>query len=148
MSYLYRSESMEYVSITMTNEVSYSTLQSLGYFSKLHIVDLNANNKETQSKQQIAYKKRLADCLYWEKKLANFREEMAKHNIVLPPDDIKTNEIQSPDLLDELQSFLDPLEKELVLSSAFQKDNNKQINEIIEKKHVLLVTQHVHIQGK
>ena len=97
------------------------------------------------SKQHLNYKKRLQDCLYWEKKFTSFREEMKRRAVIVPPDDTQPQEIKSADLMDDIAAFLDPIEKELVLSAGFQKDNQRQISELIERSHVLKVCQTVRV---
>ncbi len=148
MSELLRSENMTYVSLTMTNDSAHSTINELGKFSQLHIVDLNGGGKDAPSKQYQTYKKRLADCVYWEKKLQYFRDEMSRRGVLIPGDDILTpTEIPSADVVEDVQNFLDPIEQDLVLSATFQKENNRQKSEILEKQQVYQVCRSVHIQG-
>ena len=97
------------------------------------------------SKQHLQYKKRLQDILYWEKKFTSFREEMKRRDVIMPAEDQPPQEIKSADLMEDIQSFLDPIEKELVLSAGFQKDNQRQISELIERQHVLRVCQNVRV---
>ena len=70
---------------------------------------------------------------------------MKRRGVILPAEDQPAQEIKSADLMDDIQAFLDPIEKELVLSAGFQKDNQRQISELIERGHVLRVTQTVRV---
>ena len=143
---MFRSEDMSYVSVTVTNDAAHETLNEIGKFGRFHFVDLAAQSATAApSKQHLAYKKRLQDILYWEKKFTSFREEMKRRDVILPPEDTPPQEIKSADLMDDIQAFLDPIEKELVLSAGFQKDNQRQISELIERQHVLRVVQTVRI---
>lgn len=147
MGDLLRSETMTYVSLTMTNDSAHSTINALGKFSYLHIVDLNAGGKEAPSKQYQTYKKRLADCVFWEKKLQYFRDEMGRRGVFVPGDDLYTpNEFKTADVVEDVQQFLDPIEQELVVSATFQKDNNRQRCELIERTHIFQICRSVHIQ--
>ena len=97
------------------------------------------------SRGHLTYKKRLQDCQYWEKKFSSFREEMKRREVLLPPDDTAAQEMKSQDVLEDIQQFLDPVERELVLSAGFQKDNQRQISELIERQHVLRACQNVRV---
>ena len=97
------------------------------------------------SRGHLTYKKRLQDCQYWEKKFVSFREEMKRREVLLPPDDTTAQEIKSQDVLEDIQQFIDPVERELVLSAGFQKDNQRQISELMERQHVLRVCQNVRV---
>jgi V-type H+-transporting ATPase subunit a len=146
---LLRSEDMSYVSITMTNDAAHRTITSIGDFGKFHFVDLsNAGKGENHapSRQHVFYKKRLADCNYWEKKFVSFREEMQRRHVTVPfhdPDD--REEIKCADIIEEISNFLDPIERELVLNAGFQKENQRQISDIIERMHVMRVCKDIRI---
>jgi len=143
---MFRSEDMSYVSVTVTNDAAHETLHEIGKFGRFHFVDLTANSSSAApSKQHLVYKKRLQDCQYWEKKLTSFREEMRRRGVDVPLDDTEKTEIKSADLMDDIQQFLDPIERELVLSAGFAKDNQRQISELIERQHVLRVCESVRV---
>jgi hypothetical protein len=70
---LFRSQDMRYVSITMTNDSAHATVRELGHAGCVHVVDLAAAESAgaAPSRELLHYKKRLADCQYWERKLCS-----------------------------------------------------------------------------
>ena len=80
---LFRSGDMKYLSITMTNESSHSTIRELGRLGKFHPIDLSlGESKAGPSKQLTHYKKRVQDCVFWEKKLEFFKQQMINNGWV------------------------------------------------------------------
>jgi len=145
MSFLFRSEDMTYVSITMTNESSYETIKQIGVLGKLHIVDLAAS-KDAPSKQHVAYKKRMADCLYWEKRLTQFEEEIRNKDIPLSCNE--PTEVVGGDVLESIAAYLDPIEKDYTMSSQFLKECRSERAMNVEKQHVLNVMQTLELQSE
>lgn len=135
---MFRSQDMQYVHITMTNESAHNTVRELGLFGKLHIVDLSAG-KEIPSKQHFAYKKRVADCLYWEKRLSNLEEEINRQNIPLPlrDDELRRDNGRVGDAIDTVQQYLDPIEREYTLGVNVLREARAQRAALVERRYVL-----------
>ncbi len=74
-----RSRPMQYITVTIPNELVTPTMRAIGDFGLLHIVDLT--DQQHMSKQQFAYKKRLGDIVDGEKKLTGFAEQMTTRGI-------------------------------------------------------------------
>lgn len=112
---------------------------------------LNATTKEAPTRQLQSYKKRLADATFYQKKLSQFADEVARRHIAMPPshhDLSLTTPIKSADIIRDCDAFLEPIERELVLSENFSRDNKRQMNEIIERIHVLTVCASISIQSE
>jgi V-type H+-transporting ATPase subunit a len=143
MGGLYRSQEMKYLTITMNNEAAQDTIRELGELGKLHIVDLSS--KEAPSKQHLHYKKRVLECGTWERKLKSLEEEMKTRGIRVP--DASSGDTRNDDELAALQRYLDPIERELLQSTNFQKRNQQLMSEAEERLHVLNVCQHLELKG-
>src|SRR5688500_17281127 len=91
------------------------------------------------SKEHTHYKKRLADCQYWERKLGALEEELAKFNI--PNEGAKTNvdyvpqEIATADILVSTAQLVEPIERDLNIGVNFLRENRRIIAQQTERKH-------------
>jgi len=85
----------------------------------------------------LACKKRLIDLNSWERKLELLQVSMQQYKVeipALPPSrDIKLNS----DVIDKIQSQIDPLIEELKVHDGVIQVSLREINELIEKQTVL-----------
>jgi len=152
MSGLLRSEDMNYVRILMSDDNAYDTVREIGKFGKLHVVDLSADpaNAAAAAAAAVAthsessftfYKKRIAACQYWERKLLSFHEAFEQYRVNLPdaldPLAVHVDELRVADVVEECRLFLEPLEAAVSKNVAFRKQHKQQMNEYMEYLFVL-----------
>ena len=128
-----RSEEMQYVTITIPNELVTETVNALGDFGMLHIVDLSTSNE--MSKHQFAYKKRTTEVADLEKKLKGFEDQMVKRGIPIAIEDFETPlgafaEVayqRNPDVVLGAADFAAEYEVQLTSNLAFERSVQTEI---------------------
>ena len=146
---LYRSRSMKYVAITITNESTYNTIQHIGRFELFHVVDLNdvASTTQQPNKNILLYKKKLNDIITQEKLIQSIYQQINQFNVKLNTS-CSVNELPTTgiDVHDYVVSQIQPLQAELTLSVHFQQEVLQSINKLIEQKAVINVLQNVDLR--
>lgn len=137
MSGLYRSEDMQYVRLLMTDDAAYPTIRELGNFGKLHVVDLTATRGEGQSELHTFYKKRVAACQFWERKLLSFRELFGQFAVVSPGYGVTAVDHVYADVLEALNDFIEPQEEQITKNIVFKRQQATQVAELNERLTVL-----------
>jgi len=150
---LFRSEDMKYVAITMTTEAAHATVRQIGQMNKMHVIDLGATEGQAPSKEHTHYKKRLADCQYWERKLNGLADELKKFDIPNEGDltvnpDYVPQPIQSADVVDSVQQVVEPIERELNASVNFLRENRRLIAQATERRHTLQLCKDLDLAGQ
>lgn len=138
MAYLLRSQDMAYVKITMVNEAATAVVMEMGKFGKLHLTDLSERDHPTP--QFVNFKKRVAQCVFWEKKLQAFRDVTERYNVPIPkgqPLEVK----HTGDKLVQIQDFLEPLEKELTMNIQYVEQTT---TDMLRKREFLQVLRVFH----
>lgn len=147
MDHLFRSEDMKYIGITMTNDSAHATVRELGKVGKLHLVDLSGSDRgHAGSKQHNSYKKRLQDCLLWEKKLHTLQHELISFGVGLYDGPLLP--VPSADIIATVQSVIEPLENELNSSINFLKENRRLMAQQVERRHTLTLCQDLDLPGQ
>ena len=95
---LFRSESMRAIRLTITSDAAHHTIREIGKVGAFHLVDLNGEDA-VATETFVFYKKRVAACSYWEKKLENLEKAMSDHDVAPPPVVIETEEYTGGDLI-------------------------------------------------
>lgn len=108
---LFRSEDMTYVRLLMTREAAPSMIRALGKAGFFHFVDLTDDEHPTET--YLQNKQRVVNCLYWERKLASFKDLMTEVGVPVPPLDTKPREIRCSDVLEDAQQFCEEKLSEL-----------------------------------
>lgn len=87
------------------------------------------------------YKKRVAGCQFWERKLQSFRETFAQYRIAVPdilnPHEVVVDDIRSADVVEDCRTYLEPIESALTKNVVFRREHKKLINEYLEYQYVL-----------
>lgn len=152
MSGLFRSEDMTYVRIIMNDDSAYDTVRELGKFKNLHVIDLSTEATAaahaggavvaaSADSSYTYYKKRVAACQFWERKLGSFRETLAQYRVPLPdvldPRAVQVDDIRSADVVEDCRLYIEPVEQALTKNVIFRKEHKKLINEYLEYLQVL-----------
>jgi len=149
---LFRSEDMKYVAITMTTEAAHATVRDIGVMNKLHVIDLGASEGQAPSKEHQHYKRRLADCQFWDRKLTALQDELEKFDIPnegsISNIDYVPQPIVSADILVTVQQMVEPLERELNSSVNFLKENRRLIATATERRHTLQLCKDLDLAGQ
>jgi len=131
---LYRSQDMTYVRITMSVDAAQQTIYELGTHGKFHVVDLAP--KDVPTKQYLFYKKKVQDCIYLSNKLKLMEDAMRRYNVPLHEEFFEPTRANF-DVLEQFNTFIYPIERELSLNESFYLDNKRQMAELTERKIVL-----------
>ena len=145
-------------------ETAYDTINAVAKTGSLHLVDLapqlhassagtvqaavEADMQHTPAflaaqEQYKAYKKRLADCVLWERQLQRYvllrqsYPSIPKLPIIDGGDVIHEVEIRSADLLESLESEFNPFEAQLVFNASFQKEGIQTLETLRERRWVV-----------
>jgi len=149
---MFRSEDMKHVAITMTNDAAHATVKEIGRFAKMHVVDLGAAEGHAPLKEHTFYKKRMADCQYWERRLASLTEELERFNIynegARANIDYVPEEIDTSDIIATVAQSIEPLEAELNSSINFIKENRRIISSQIERRYTLQLCKDLDLAGQ
>jgi len=152
MSGLFRSEDMTYVRLIMNDESAYDTVRELGKFKKLHILDLSAEGTaaagaapapvvSSAESSYTYYKKRVAVCQFWERKLLAFRDAFAQYHVKLPDaldtGSVRVEDVRCADVIEDCRAWLEPLESSLAKNVLFRRQHKQLINGYIEYLNVL-----------
>lgn len=160
MSSLFRSETMSYVRVLMSEEASIETLTAVGKFGSMQIIDLSMrsnqfyhqSNSQSINQQHSAInerrqrlKKRAVSCLAYEKRLQSLKDIFVQFDVELPDlididDELINRSINEPssiDSLDEAEKFLDPLESAVSSDILFKRHQTAAMNEMRERMQVI-----------
>jgi V-type H+-transporting ATPase subunit a len=137
---LFRSEPMQYVRLTITQDAAVETMRELGKMGKFHLVDLNEHSA-LQTESFLFYKKRVVQCNYWERKLQRFEEVMIQNELEVPPIHFAEGfQVDTQgDLLSVVKAYVDPIENELNRNLEYKAAETKKMNELYERAVVLEV---------
>ena len=118
----------------------------IGHAGCLHVVDLGDKMQPTKD-AQVA-KKRMQDCVYWERKLEHFEEQMKEFKVALPRIEGTDMRLAVGNVLEEIEKEIDPVEEELVMHVTFQRDQKQTICALVEQLHVLHIAREQHWQDR
>lgn len=138
-----RSSEMQYVTITIPNELVNETLRVLGNFGYQQVEDQSTNQ---QISIQLAYKKRQTQVGEQEKTLQNFEEQMIKYNVNIPMQDLEadidTNGLSiqryNPDIVISATDFVNEIDQQLQINVNFAKNIQTEISRRIEMRQTFL----------
>jgi len=136
MAYLFRSEDMQYVSITMQRDKAEYVTRRIGELGLIHVVNL-ADEASLKSDYMRDYKKRIVVATQNEKRLDEFEKLMGEYNISLPiydPQEVKIMRGCNA----EFDTTWRPIEKELKINMESAKTLQKKISELQEERYVLV----------
>jgi len=136
MAGIFRSESMQFVRLTMHNEIAADTVRALGRLAKFHIVDMNGE-VPNPTDAFVHYKKRVVALGQWEKRLTQFEDEMRQYGIELPDIEAVDPNVQNEDVVEGVQAFVEPIEAELQRNIDFNERETSAMNELKERMWVL-----------
>ena len=142
MSSLYRSQTMSYVRLLLTEDSAVVTIRALGSWGHLHIVDLNAANAAAALSERVGrLKKRIALCQYWEKRLQSLRDLMPEYGVEpLLEDEVSVSaavEAAAGDVLEAVSGAVEPLEASLSKNIVFRREQTLAVSSMTEQLHVL-----------
>jgi len=138
MSGLFRSESMVYARLVMSEEVAYATIKEMGEFGRAHIVDLAQRHHAAAPSDRLQlYKKRVAQAVFYERKLDHFRTLFRSHNVPPPSIDVAPLPVEAGDVLEEVRLAIEPIESSLTRNILYARDQRQQLNALIEQQLVL-----------
>lgn len=141
MSGLFRSESMVYARLVLSEEAAYDTVKQLGRFGKVHIVDLSLRSSLTGPSDRTShFKKRVAACVYYEHKLAHFTTLFTQYGVGIPSIDIAPQPMPNGDCIDTTRSMIDPIESTLTRNILYARDQRDMLNTLLERLYVLQVS--------
>lgn len=135
---LFRSLDMQYVRLTIANDAAHDTMHQLGALGKFHLQDLNASSTQ-QSESFMYYKKRVVQCVQWERKFKRFEEEMEKNEVEAPLADVATVEYEFADVLTAIKGYVEPIESDLGRNLEYKVQETRKMNELFERSVVLEV---------
>lgn len=138
MTNLFRSETMTYVQMVLNEESATEIIRTLGEFKKLHIEDHGKPDRRLYKET----KRKLLDCVAWERRLMNIRSIMQQNNVVPPGPEVKVADAPRPrgNFMDAIQRAFGPIEQELTIQLKFKIEETIALNAQIEHQYVL---QHV-----
>ena len=93
--------------------------------------------KGQPSKAHLYYKKRVQDCLAMEKRLLNLKAQLQEYQIPLEDHPISDLHSSHADVVEAARAELDHLERELVESVSFLRENRAAIARLTERRQVL-----------
>jgi hypothetical protein len=100
--------------------------------------DEDGDDSLEQGKQ---YKRRLAECVVWERRLTaliDLRQQqfpsMPGVPIAAAGDSIRPHPIRTADLLENAAAFFTPIERELIFESAFAAQNERALQALRERR--------------
>jgi V-type H+-transporting ATPase subunit a len=145
MSGLFRSETMTYVRVIMSDDSALDTVRELGRLAKLHVVDLATDAATSiagaapSESANTHYKKRVILCQFYERKLFSFLEAMRTYHVPVPDSHsvVASEPMRSSDIIEDCRAYLEPLENSLTKNVLFRKTQRVQVNEYIEYIQVL-----------
>eukprot|EP00456_Euglypha_rotunda_P093824 TRINITY_DN9923_c0_g2_i1.p1 TRINITY_DN9923_c0_g2~~TRINITY_DN9923_c0_g2_i1.p1 ORF type:complete len:230 (-),score=43.56 TRINITY_DN9923_c0_g2_i1:11-610(-) len=126
---------MLFVRLLMTDESAHETVKALGEFGMFHFVEVEGSQ---QSDQYMAYKKRVAICSSWEKRLHDFTKSMVQNDVQVPGPEVRPQLLHG-DVVVGAKTFVEAVEHELEQHLESKKQFETLVNEAREKKQVLLV---------
>ena len=100
-------------------------------------LQLSVAEKGQPSRAHTYYKKRVQDCLAMEKRLTQLKAQMLEYNIPLEEHPITDIHSSHADILEAARTELEPLERELVESVQFLRENRAAIAKLTERRQVL-----------
>lgn len=133
---LWRSKSMKYVQINAKSEFMYETVRGLAKHGKFHVVDLN-EGETPDSKVHLALKRKVADCVKWERELENFEAVMKEYKVDIPIAFV--NDVETGDIIQHVSHFLEPMQEQLKRNIDFATNINADVHRLQERSHVLRV---------
>ena len=151
MGELYRSRSMSYVRLLMAEESAYDSIRHLGDWGQLMVVDLAAVNVQAQLSERVTrLKKRIASCLYWEKRLETLRDTMKEYGVELPEttEDVSVVDVRQADVLEAAAGYIEPLDAAISKNIQFKKEQTANINGMTEMMHVIDAVLHPDSQSE
>ena len=139
MASLYRSSTMSYVRLLMTEEGAGLTIRQLGHWGHLHVVDLSSSTPAATFSERITrLKKRISTAQCWEKRLDSLRDLMPDYGVELPlEDEVEVREATAGDVLDGGAGFVEPMEAAISKHILFKREQERAIGAMTEQLHVL-----------
>jgi hypothetical protein len=87
------------------------------------------------------YKKRVAVCQFWERKLLAFRDAFTQYGVALPDaldsGAVRVEDVRCADVIEDCRAWLDPLESSLAKNVLFRRQHKQLINGYIEVRAIL-----------
>mmetsp|Transcript_39505 Transcript_39505/g.63362 ORF Transcript_39505/g.63362 Transcript_39505/m.63362 type:complete len:868 (+) Transcript_39505:122-2725(+) len=139
MAYLFRSEDMQYVRITMSRDKAEYFTKRIGSLNEgkglIHVVDL-ADEATLKSETMKEYKKRIVASTQNEKRLDEIEKLMVDYNITIP--DVEINDVKiARGCNAEFESKWADVERDLKINSGAVKTLQKAICRLEEERYVL-----------
>jgi len=82
------------------------------------------------------YKKRVAVCQFWERKLLAFRDAFVQYRVALPDaldaGAVRVEDVRCADVVEDCRAWLEPLESSLAKNVLFRRQHKQLINGYIE----------------
>lgn len=130
-----RSHDVQYIQITIPNEILNDAIRHLGDCGRLHVVDVSHQSSGDVTKYIFAYKKRATDLGDLQKKLRSFEDQCKSRNIKIEPADFSQPlgifgeqlTARNPDLLIGAQEFIVEVEARLLNNIAFERSVQNEI---------------------
>eukprot|EP00455_Lapot_gusevi_P014266 TRINITY_DN1707_c0_g2_i4.p1 TRINITY_DN1707_c0_g2~~TRINITY_DN1707_c0_g2_i4.p1 ORF type:complete len:867 (+),score=300.47 TRINITY_DN1707_c0_g2_i4:124-2724(+) len=142
----FRSEEMEYLMLSVPKDAATLSLHRLGQLQFFHMTDLNAGQGDAGS-IQLEAKKRSMTAASWDRRIHFLEDKMKEFNVVVPPFDpdhlLRDEREMFPDVLVEVKGWLEPLEQRLIMDLNFKKENDRDINDLEEQRHLLTLCRNV-----
>jgi len=136
MGGLFRSETMQYVFLILNEESSRETLRKIGGdFKKLHI----ENHGRLDSALYKDNKKRILDCMQWQRRFEDLRTVMKQNGLLPPGVEVKADEppgLQG-DFFDSLDRYFETKMQDLSTQLSVKAETIIKINAEIERSSVL-----------
>mmetsp|Transcript_19821 Transcript_19821/g.29639 ORF Transcript_19821/g.29639 Transcript_19821/m.29639 type:complete len:859 (+) Transcript_19821:31-2607(+) len=136
MAYLFRSEDMQYVHITMQRDRAEFYVKSLGEMSLIHVVNL-ADESSLKSEQMKEYKKRIVSSVQNQKRLEEIEKLMKEFDINIP--DVEPVEVKiARSCTVEFDATWNKIERDLKTNKMAVIKLRKNIARLKEEEQVLL----------
>lgn len=135
MSSLFRCETMKYVHLIMDEESARDTIRDIGERGFVHIEDHGSPEKRLYKEN----KRRILDCLVWQRKLQDFRVVMKRNGVKPPGPEIQDDDGWKPagDCLEQIQRYFEQTESDLTIQFNFKTQEMIERNTLLERKYVL-----------
>eukprot|EP00461_Guttulinopsis_vulgaris_P001672 UN01672 len=130
-----RSHDVQYIQITIPNEILNDAIRNLGECGRLHVVDISPSSTGDVTKYIFAYKKRATDLNDLEKKLKSFEEQCRARQVHLDVLDYSQplgpfgDQLlaRNPDLIVGAGEFITEVESRLLNNIAFERNVQQEI---------------------
>jgi len=130
---------MKYVRIHFSDSSKFAVAFELGKFGKMHCVDLSGGEKAGDTERASEFKKRVAQVVFLEKKLAQFENALEMHSMKLPAKNVPARDTNKLDTVLEIERTLLSLEGQYVRQMLVRAELLKQLQDVILNQHALVL---------